>query len=181
MNSTGYLHAHNPDPKIIDQVLSEIDSVTLSKILNQTTLPIEHLISPKIKSRKGNIPRPQNPFVIYRRDFMAKLTAKYGPEIASNLPFISKKAGNWWKHENQEVKNIYETLADLAKKVHERMYPGYIFKPRKRRVALNHDFDHLVSNDLNDFCQPQNYTIPPSPQQSIFNKWIKFFCITNER
>ncbi|CAB4392081.1 unnamed protein product [Rhizophagus irregularis] len=145
-----------PESKIVEEVISEMDSLTYTKILQKITMPIEYLISPKRKSRKGNTPpRPQNSFLIYRRDFMSKLTTNYGPEISSNLSYVSSNAGKWWSSESQEVKNIYKLIADLAKKVHERTYPGYVFKPKKKRShkpILNHDFDDdflFASNTFN--------------------------------
>ncbi|CAG8451097.1 1181_t:CDS:1 [Acaulospora colombiana] len=138
-----------PDPKVIQQVISEIDPVTHLKILSQISVPIEELIRPTTKSRKsgGGIPRPQNLFVLYRRDLQAKLTAKFGPEIGSHLPFVSKEASEGWKMEAQEVKNIYEFIAELAKKVHELTYPNYVYKPRKRALksALNRS---MFDNEL---------------------------------
>ncbi|RHZ81357.1 hypothetical protein Glove_121g75 [Diversispora epigaea] len=136
-----------PDPKIIEQVISEIDDHTLSEISRQITVPIENLIRPTAKSRKGGIPRPQNPFVIYRRDLQAKLTATLGPDVGSHLPFVSKEASRKWEIEREDIKNIYEVMAELAKKVHERTYPDYVYKPRKRalKATLNRSiFDHEI-------------------------------------
>ncbi|CAG8502461.1 3591_t:CDS:2 [Diversispora eburnea] len=125
-----------PDPKIIEQVISEIDLRTRSEIDRQITVPIENLIRPTTKSRKGGIPRPQNPFVIYRRDLQAKLTARLGPDVGSHLPFVSKEASRKWEIEREDIKNIYEVMAELAKKVHERTYPDYVYKPRKHRFLI---------------------------------------------
>ncbi|CAG8461272.1 8657_t:CDS:1 [Acaulospora morrowiae] len=136
-----------PDPKIIQQVISEIDPMTHLKILSQLKVPIEELICPTTKSRKsgGGVPRPQNLFVIYRRDVQAKLTAKFGSEIGSHLPFVSREASERWKLEPQEIRSIYEFIADLAKKVHDLTYPNYVYKPRKR--ALKSALSNSIFND----------------------------------
>jgi hypothetical protein len=154
-----------PESKIVEEVISEMDPLTYTKILQKINMPIEYLISPKKKSRKGNSPpRPQNSFLIYRRDFMSKLTTNYGPEISSNLSYVSSNAGKWWGSESQEVKNIYKLIADLAKKVHERTYPGYVFKPKKKRShkpILNRDFDDdfLLSSNTFNYQEAQRKNI----------------------
>ncbi|GBC07346.1 hypothetical protein RclHR1_00740029 [Rhizophagus clarus] len=155
-----------PDSRIVEEVISEMDPLTYTKILQKITMPIEYLISPRRKSRKGNTPpRPQNSFLIYRRDFMSKLTTNYGPEISSNLSYVSSNAGKWWSSESQEVKNIYKLIADLAKKVHERTYPGYVFKPKKKRShkpILNRDFDDdfLFTSNTFDYQEAPRKNIP---------------------
>src|ERR1051325_1580708 len=124
----------NQDVKIVDQVIAEADPVTLIKITNHVSLPIEMLITPNKTSRRGNTPRPQNSFVIYRRDFMAKLSGIYGPELSSNLPLVSSNASKWWNYESEEIKDIYKLVADMAKEVHRRTYPDYVYKPKKKRA-----------------------------------------------
>ncbi|GES96806.1 high mobility group box domain-containing protein [Rhizophagus clarus] len=162
MNS--YMHSPPQSPSTptysaIEEVLAELDPSTYSKILRQISLPIESLICPKKRSRKGNIPRPQNSFVIYRRDFMAKVKSKYGHELSSNLPFVSTKAAKWWSSENSEVKNTYQIIADLARKVHIRIYPDYVFKPKKR--ANKYPIKDLFFENIPSQLQV-NQSTPPS-------------------
>ncbi|RIA90083.1 hypothetical protein C1645_770880 [Glomus cerebriforme] len=167
-----------PDPKIIEEVISELDPVTYTKILQQISVKLSCLISPKKKPRGGNSqPRPQNSFLIFRRDCMAKLIAKYGPQISSNLPFVSREAKKYWASVTQEVKDIYKIIADLAKKVHERIYPNYVFKPKKRRhyqPILNQDFNNdlfFVSNPNHQQHQtPSRFSIVNSGFNSSHNQ-----------
>ncbi|CAB4495947.1 uncharacterized protein OCT59_021570 [Rhizophagus irregularis] len=164
LNSYTMLSPQSPPIySIIEQVLSELDPTAYSKILRQVSLPIEKLICPKKKSRKGNIPRPQNSFVIYRRDFMAKVKLNYGHEISSNLPFVSTKAAKWWSSENSEVKNTYQIIADLARKVHIRVYPNYVFKPKKRPNK------YTIKDIFFEDIPPQQQMNQPIPSPPLSN------------
>jgi hypothetical protein len=172
MNSYMMLSPPQSPPiySIIEEVLAELDPLTYSRILRQISLPIEKLICPKKKSRKGNIPRPQNSFVIYRRDFMSKVKLNYGHEISSNLPFVSTKAAKWWSSESSEVKNTYQIIADLARKVHVKVYPDYVFKPKKRanKYTTIKDFFFEDIPPRQEIKQNIQYT-PPSPSISLSN------------
>ncbi|CAJ0644748.1 1453_t:CDS:2 [Entrophospora sp. SA101] len=137
-----------PDPALINQVISELDPETRNKIDKQITLPLEELIRPTLKSRKGNIPRPQNLFVIYRKDLQAKLVLKHGPDVGSNLALVSKRASKSWERESQSIREIFEVIAELAKKVHERIYPGYVYKPKKRLLkSAMKNLDEFILQD----------------------------------
>ncbi|CAJ0842465.1 15074_t:CDS:2 [Entrophospora sp. SA101] len=151
-----YAHHHHhssvsqrfPDPALINQVISELDPETRNKIDKQITLPLEELIRPTLKSRKGNIPRPQNLFVIYRKDLQAKLVLKHGPDVGSNLALVSKRASKSWERESQSIREIFEVIAELAKKVHERIYPGYVYKPKKRLLkSAMKNLDEFILQD----------------------------------
>ncbi|RIA81943.1 hypothetical protein C1645_809841 [Glomus cerebriforme] len=165
MNQYMYMHSLPQTQTkniIIEQVLSEVDPLTREKISKQILVPIEKLLCPKKKSRSGNIPRPQNSFVIYRRDFMTKLESDCGHEVSSDLSFVSKKASKWWASESPEVKNIYQIIADLARKVHNRTYPEYVFQPKKRRATK-----YMLNDCYSSPQQNQNTSISPSPSQLI--------------
>ncbi|CAG8631608.1 12896_t:CDS:1 [Funneliformis caledonium] len=110
----------------------EIDIMVESFVRNNyapTTLPIKTLISPKPKARRSSIPRPLNSFLIYRRDYQARLSKEAGRK----LPIVSKKAGELWRCETDEVRNRYEKIADLAGEFHKILYPNYEYKPNKNK------------------------------------------------
>ncbi|CAG8509935.1 6832_t:CDS:1 [Ambispora leptoticha] len=154
-------------PEFLEELYSEIDPATLMRIHKQLTLSIKELITPKRKSRRGQTPRPQNSFVLYRRDMQARLTKDKGPKIGANLPFVSKIASKSWKKEPQEVRQVYEALAELAKKVHLEVHPDYVYKPKKRRDKRSTRFDFDVetnSNNSNDDSLSQL-----QPQQQDFS------------
>ncbi|KAG6830340.1 hypothetical protein H0H87_008436 [Tephrocybe sp. NHM501043] len=45
---------------------------------------------------------------------------------------VSKMIGEMWRAESEDVKNYWEECAKEKKREHDRMYPGYVYKPRPR-------------------------------------------------
>ncbi|CAG8577991.1 12153_t:CDS:1, partial [Cetraspora pellucida] len=104
-----------PDPNIIKQVIDELDPITLAKIQQQISLRIEDLIRPARKVRKSGVPRPQNLFVIFRKDYQARLIKK-GHDVGALLSLVSKEASEQWKIVDQSIKDIYDVIANMARK-----------------------------------------------------------------
>ncbi|RUP43018.1 high mobility group box domain-containing protein, partial [Jimgerdemannia flammicorona] len=73
-------------------------------------------------------PRPQNAFMIYRRE-------KHPFVVAENKGLhnkeVSRIVGRLWRCESEEVRRAYERKADFAKLEHQVKYPGYKYEPRK--------------------------------------------------
>ncbi|OUM65561.1 hypothetical protein PIROE2DRAFT_29693, partial [Piromyces sp. E2] len=82
----------------------------------------------KKRSRNpSKIPRPQNCFIIYRREKHQIISAK-NPGIANND--ISKIIAKMWREEPPEVKEIYHQRAKEEAKRHMLANPGYKYTPR---------------------------------------------------
>jgi hypothetical protein len=96
------------------------------------TLDIETLSnsSKKNKSKKNEAPRPQNPFIIYKRDMEAKLRQL---DEYKQLPGtgLSKLIGQMWNNETDKVKKVYQDLSNIAKTNHKISHKGYTFKPTR--------------------------------------------------
>ncbi|KAF0559087.1 MATA-HMG [Gigaspora margarita] len=102
------------------------------------TLGVEELISPPQNSRKAKKylknpqssppPRPQNKFVLFRRDFSAKQK-----RIGKILSFknMSQEASNAWDKLSNEEVLYFEALEKLAKDRHNEIYPDYKYLPNK--------------------------------------------------
>jgi len=110
-------------------------------------LSVNELISPSQMSRTfrrdESIPRPQNAFIIYRRNLVASLKEKCGDVRFRD---ISDEASEAWRNERQEVKQFFKCLAVMGKIVHSQKWPGYIYKP-KRKAKAQHDGGTYVSGD----------------------------------
>ncbi|CAG8683332.1 14422_t:CDS:2, partial [Racocetra persica] len=94
-------------------IVSIFDSLFSIFDLIKATLPLHQLIAPSKSRRRKHIPKPQN-----------------------------KAAKNWVKESN-EVKQLYELLADCTKQVHNIVYPNYSYKPKYKSFPLNR-----VSQDI---------------------------------
>ncbi|CAG8485320.1 6342_t:CDS:2 [Paraglomus occultum] len=100
------------------------------------TLPLEKLLDPTPSPRSRRraktcyAPRPQNAFILYRRDFVERVARANGKMV---LHSISKKASECWNNESIEVRHYFIVLADLCKKRHAERFPGYKYSPRQKR------------------------------------------------
>lgn len=110
--------------------------VHTSRIKNTLNLPIDVLTSDSKTSRlavrnekKGTkvIPRPQNSWIIYRRDKYAD------PEFEGVKSSIASiKIGEKWKSESNEVLEYFTALSMLALEKHQKKYGGYKYQPKSR-------------------------------------------------
>ncbi|CAB4391793.1 unnamed protein product [Rhizophagus irregularis] len=132
----------------------------------------------KSKGEQIEIPRPQNAWIIYRRD-------KYvTPEFEGIKPCIASKAiGERWKTESSEVVEYFVALSMLALENHHNKYGNYKYKPKSKaskkfknrqrqqhkrntspeteETTLNQDLPQLVVNP------PSSIKEYPTPVSSI--------------
>ncbi|KAJ2960728.1 hypothetical protein NQZ79_g3941 [Umbelopsis isabellina] len=87
-------------------------------------------------TRHGNIiPRPNNCFLVYRRDISLQLKdSKEFPNSRS----ISKLVAQLWRTESDAVKLHYRELAKKEKLIHQLQYPDYKYRPKKRAKPLTY-------------------------------------------
>ncbi|KAI2861897.1 transcriptional regulator family: HMG [Aspergillus niger] len=84
------------------------------------------------RQRQGRIPRPPNPFMLYRLAYSDR--AKHW--LAQNDDrAISILTGRSWTMEAPHIRKKYKTLAVMEKRNHGRAHPGYRFPPsiKKKR------------------------------------------------
>ncbi|CAG8467130.1 3109_t:CDS:2 [Dentiscutata heterogama] len=77
--------------------------------------------------KRGRITRPQNAFILYRKDNQDEIK-KENPN--ANFEQISKIIGEQWANASDETKNQYILLAKLCSRVHHDIFPDYKFEPR---------------------------------------------------
>ncbi|EXX77637.1 uncharacterized protein OCT59_008816 [Rhizophagus irregularis] len=102
------------------------------------TLNVETLLNNSTTTRKvmrlqrrKNLcytPRPQNPFMLYRRDMAAK-----SEFVGLKSSEVSKKIGMMWKNETTEVKDLFNAMARLAEKRHSEKYSDYSYTPKRKK------------------------------------------------
>lgn len=148
-------------------------------------IPLTANTKKKRSRNPSKIPRPQNCFIIYRREKHQIISAK-NPGIANND--ISKIIAKMWREEPPEVKEIYHNRAKEEAKRHMLANPGYKYTPRasknrrKRKLneenkkfeenhPLKHEFDnppHQGKNHENIRQWIDNIS-SPSQEQNIIN------------
>lgn len=121
---------------IVESVtLSLSDKLTLQQIEQIMTLSLFDLVSPNLHFRNDKIPKPQNKYIIYRRNFQAKYSLS--DKTATNMHAISQIAAKSWKKEPKYITDIYEFLALCAKKIHTCIFPNYLYKPKNNAELRN--------------------------------------------
>nr|CAG8632505.1 32_t:CDS:2 [Entrophospora candida] len=65
------------------------------------------------------IPKPQNAFILYRKNYAAKHKSLGGHK---DWRILSKEASVAWKSESDKVKNYYKMLTKLAREKHKLIY-----------------------------------------------------------
>ncbi|CAG8688733.1 15017_t:CDS:1, partial [Racocetra fulgida] len=104
----------------------------------QLTIEIEELVSPPKNSRKAkkfqknphstSPPRPQNDFILFRRDFYAKLRVE---GIKMKNGDISRLVSEVWNQQPNEVRRYFKLLEKLAIERHNEAFPDYKYSPKK--------------------------------------------------
>lgn len=80
--------------------------------------------------REEKVPRPPNSFMLYRKEKQALLRSTDG-SLTNTV--ISKRVGEMWANESEEVKDAFASLAQAAKEEHALRHPNYKFMPRRSK------------------------------------------------
>ncbi|KIY72385.1 hypothetical protein CYLTODRAFT_486411 [Cylindrobasidium torrendii FP15055 ss-10] len=82
-----------------------------------------------------HIPRPSNPFILFRNDYTSK-HQRGGPKIRRRTgppeESLSKQAGKAWRKLDEAEKRVWRDKAEVEKQLHKQRYPHYRFRPNKR-------------------------------------------------
>ncbi|CAG8609813.1 2994_t:CDS:2 [Paraglomus brasilianum] len=129
-----------------------------------TTLPLEELLLGGKKKRGcRGISRPQNAFVLYRKDVQARLllerenklgntaedSSKLSPKNASGFfSEISSTASKEWAKETQSVKNFFLELSKAAYSIHKELFPEYKYCPKSGKRSIARRKMELENNEL---------------------------------
>src|SRR5258708_86557 len=92
----------------------------------------------KTDGDSGKVRRPQNSWILYRKDKFELLRKEAEAEnkprpIAAEASKIISEA---WKNESPEVKKYYNDLAEKEKVRHAEEHPDYKFKPKTKAQKL---------------------------------------------
>ncbi|CAG8483356.1 4695_t:CDS:2 [Diversispora eburnea] len=69
--------------------------------------------------------------MIYRREYQKKIKEQNPNILLSELSRISKSAADKWAHEPQNIKQLYAEKARAEKEQHMKLYPNYVYCPRR--------------------------------------------------
>ncbi|GAC76325.1 hypothetical protein PANT_20c00062 [Moesziomyces antarcticus T-34] len=96
--------------------------------------PLAHAPAPE-----PHTPRPPNAWILYRSQKFRELQKKRdahsqagSSEKPKSQAEISRIISRMWQSETDSVKQRFEALADEKKLAHQRMYPTYRYRPKKK-------------------------------------------------
>lgn len=119
------------------------------------------------KPYSSTAPKPQNKFIIFRRNFIAKFT-KDGRKLKKDeLGVVSRLAGDEW-NDHPEFHWYFEILENLAKREHAQEYGDCKFLPKKGGKKSNNKANSKKSkkpsektsliSDTSNLCDFRHYT-----------------------
>ncbi|KAJ7140266.1 hypothetical protein C8R43DRAFT_594107 [Mycena crocata] len=102
-----------------------------------TWLSFLSISPPVVEAENFKIPRPKNPFIIFRTEF-ARLhhnprgsrPRRVGVKVLGRT--VSGKAADAWRMLSPAERQRYQHLAELEKEKHARDYPNYQYRPKRR-------------------------------------------------
>ncbi|CAG8717636.1 4187_t:CDS:2, partial [Cetraspora pellucida] len=112
------------DISLLKNVVLEPEATTVSRVPNTTpssasmcgvVAPTNKAIYKLGKKAQKGPPRPPNAFILYRREKQSEIMTKF-PGYTNNE--VSKEIGRMWSEESQEVRSIFQQMADAAKQEH---------------------------------------------------------------
>ncbi|CAG8531100.1 13208_t:CDS:1 [Ambispora gerdemannii] len=117
-----------------NEYLTETELQLLNEPPYELTLPIEELTKPAKKKRDDSDkpPRPQNSWIIFRKDCEANLRLR-SPYVKQKVKHTAKECSLKWKSQSSEVKHFFKTLEKIAHENHKHMYPNYKYKPKNAK------------------------------------------------
>ncbi|CAG8554810.1 9100_t:CDS:1 [Diversispora eburnea] len=107
-----------------------------------------------------NPPRPPNSYFLMKNCYMLELRAI---GLRYTMPELCIQSKQLWKEAPKEVKNRYDKIQLKAQSIHNELYPGYKFRPKKRQTFKMHVFPHESAANFTTFSST-NYLKRPSSQ-----------------
>ncbi|CAG8477342.1 568_t:CDS:1 [Funneliformis mosseae] len=163
------------DERMIQKtILEETTPEEREELQRFTFLNLNELIKPKVRLNNDKPPpRPQNAFVIFRKDYQARLTSQH-PTLSSAFRDISTTSSKLWKEASDDQKNCFNRLSDLAKSLHEKIWPTSSNSGDNAPASR----DNSLPQPGNEHAESQNVevnrrTLEIDPSTDFFNKYCK--------
>ncbi|CAG8843590.1 1329_t:CDS:1, partial [Gigaspora margarita] len=127
----------------------------LSELESKTFLTLKNLITPYISKKRTmfNPPRAQNRFMIFRKDLTAYLNSLNRNQGTITISRVASDLWNGhyyiklWNNINdvKEIKEIYHKIAEIAKIVHNILFPNYKYSPKKKLLSNKPLVDYIYA------------------------------------
>ncbi|CAG8594596.1 8494_t:CDS:1, partial [Ambispora gerdemannii] len=151
------------------EYLTENERQILKKCPYRLTLSIDELTKSAVKKHHDfdKPPRPQNSWIIFRRDYAAYLRL-WDRHSKSKIAETAKECSLKWQKLSSEVKNFFKVLEKIACENHKLVYPNYKYKPKSARNSSGKKFIFQEQQKYPTSPANSNPTITSnSPQKQI--------------
>ena len=132
----------------------------------KTILNLSKLWSPSDITRAKGIPRPQNAYILYRKDVSKGLCKA---NIKMTVCECSKAATYLWRNLDAESKKFWYQLSSIAKVKHQDNYPNYRYNPKYNVTAENKEDLIKVKNNNNMEEYDNNFINSQEPKREDNN------------
>ncbi|CAG8598716.1 11462_t:CDS:2 [Ambispora gerdemannii] len=111
--------------------LTDTEMQILQQCPYQLTLSVDELTKSAVKRYLDfeNPPRPQNSWIIFRKDYEANLRG-CNSDVKQEVKHTARECSLKWRQLSSEVKNFFKVLEKIACENHRRIYPNYKYKPK---------------------------------------------------
>jgi len=145
---------YGPDPNKPDEDI-------VNESIHLLNMELDKLIANKEMPKKD--PRPQNVFVLYKKNRLAGSEYKNRPKKDRKIKLTSKEIANCWHNETDQVKKVYFALQRMAEKKHKEIYKTRKVKnqPKTQKTAAedaSHSFE-IFPESIHASRSPANSTI----------------------
>ncbi|CAG8647033.1 7200_t:CDS:1 [Acaulospora morrowiae] len=142
--------------EFIDDVInSVITSDDRKKYESKLYLPLHDLIFPSNRLRRTTT-RCQNSFIIFRKDYQARVIAEHGPKVGSKLKEISRMASRIWGNCSPEDRYMYDQIALCTKKLHGKLWSNCDARRATRRQGVN--YGNYGYGEITEGCSATFFT-----------------------
>ncbi|CAG8470226.1 24025_t:CDS:2 [Gigaspora rosea] len=124
----------------------------------ELTLSLEELLAPRKKKKSQTPSRPQNKFILFRKDYIAR-TRKEDPvrSKAMNTRDFTEGAKQYWEVQPAEVHRFFTIMANIATKRHLATYPEYAYEPVKKKVKQVGVSEENFTSNSSDKVSEENF------------------------
>ncbi|KAK7072334.1 hypothetical protein SK128_007150 [Halocaridina rubra] len=91
----------------------------------------------KIKKPSCKVKRPMNPYMLYQKSVIEKVTSDYPEE---HYRARLKRVANMWKELTMDEKTKWQCMADKLKEEHKMKNPDYVYNPYEARKKMQQYF-----------------------------------------
>lgn len=143
----------------------------------KTILPITELLKFSEQTRKKTTPRPQNDWLLYRRDTSKGLLKAKIKSITGNTSRLASSLRSSLSYHEVE---FWRDLSLIIKELHYFKYPNYKFHPKKKNSEnFENTMDHCAMNTMNNYENAQLETNSALNTQNLDVNNMDFDIVNN--